>query len=208
MSMQPREEPTPRRQGRRPGANETRQAILYSARARFAKDGYAGATIRKIATDANVDASLIMQFFGSKDDLFQAVMSITPSTLSRISEAFDGPMDSVGDRVARAFLDVWDGEPADSEPFIAMLRAAIGNEQATVQLRELIQIRLVADLRPELRDDPQFIIRIQVVSSMLVGVIVGRRIVHIEALAREDRESLITLVAPAIQAIFDAPATR
>ena len=205
MSSDAGKEPTPRRQGRRPGASETRSAILYAARARFAKDGYAGATIRKIATDANVDASLIMQFFGSKDELFQAVMSITPSSLSRISDAFDGPADSVGERVARAFLEVWDGEPADSEPFIAMLRAAIGNEQATAQLRELIQIRLIADLGPRLRDDAQLVIRIQVVSSMLVGVIVGRRIVHIDALAREDHESLIALVAPAVQAIFSAP---
>ena len=37
------------RRGRRPGPSGTRQAILDAARAHFAKDGYALATIRAIA---------------------------------------------------------------------------------------------------------------------------------------------------------------
>jgi AcrR family transcriptional regulator len=71
----------------------TRQAILDAARTRFAQDGYASATIRKIAADAGVDTSLVIQFFGTKDDLFAAVMSISPEALSRITSAFEGPED-------------------------------------------------------------------------------------------------------------------
>ena len=194
--------PAPRRPGRRPGANETRSAILDAARTRFAKDGYAGSTIRKIASDANVDPSLVMQVFGSKEHLFREVMAGTPSALSRISAAFEGPKDTLGQRVTRAFLDVWDGGSPDSEPFHAMLRAAIGNEQAAEQLRELIQSRLIDDLEPGLRERPGMVIRVQVVSSMLIGVIVGRRIVHVDALVNEQRESLVALIAPAVQAIL------
>lgn len=84
------------RRGRRPGASGTRQAILDAARARFSRDGYAAATIRKIAADAGVDATLVMHFFGSKDELFGAVMSITPNALSRIAGAFQGPEHSRG----------------------------------------------------------------------------------------------------------------
>ncbi|WP_239451892.1 hypothetical protein [Frondihabitans sp. PAMC 28766] len=72
-----------------------------------------------------------MQYFGSKDDLFAAVMASGPNTMSRISEAFDGPEESLGNRVTRAFLEVWDGNPVESEPLQALLRAAIGSEQAT-----------------------------------------------------------------------------
>jgi AcrR family transcriptional regulator len=204
MSTPVQPSPAPRRQGRRPGANETRVAILDAARTRFAKDGYAGSTIRKIAGDAGVDPSLVMQFFGSKEDLFREVMAGTPSALSRISEAFEGPTDTLGQRVTRAFLAVWDSGSADSEPFHAMLRAAIGNEHAAEQLRELIQTRLIDDLDPRLRERPDTVIRVQVVSSMLIGVIVGRRIVHVDALVHEDRESLIALIAPAVQAILVA----
>ena len=185
--------------GRRPGASGTRQLVLDAARARFAADGYARATIRKIAADAGVDGSLVLQFFGSTEALFREVMAITPSALSRISDAFDGPPETLGERVTRAFLDLWDGDPQDSEPFLAVLRAAISNEQASAQLRELIQARLAHDL---VTRDPDLTMRVEVVSSMLIGVIVGRRIVHVDALVEQDRESLVSLIAPGVQAIL------
>jgi AcrR family transcriptional regulator len=189
----------PKRQGRRPGSSGSRQVILEAARTRFAKDGYAGATIRKIATDSGVDASLVMQFFGSKEQLFTEVMSITPSALSRISAAFDGPPHALGERVTRAFLEVWDGDAQQSDPFLAMLRAAISNEQASAQLRDLIQARVVHDLAA---GDPELTVRVEMVSSMLIGVIVGRRIIHVDALVEQDRDSLVELIAPAVQAVL------
>lgn len=195
---------TPKKQGRRPGSSDSRQVILDAARARFAKDGYTGATIRKIAADSGVDASLVMQFFGSKDDLFREVMAITPSALTRISAAFDGPEDSLGERVTRAFLQVWDADPPESEPFIAMLRAAISNEKASVQLRDLIQARVNHDL---VSRDLDMTVRVEIVSSMLIGLIVGRRIVHVAGIVEQDRESLVRVIAPAVQAILAPPGT-
>jgi AcrR family transcriptional regulator len=194
---------TTKRPGRPAGSSGSRQLILDAARARFATDGYAGATIRKIATDSGVDPSLVMQFFGSKDDLFREVMAITPSALSRISDAFDGPVVSLGERVTRAFLEVWDGEAEQSDPFLAMLRAAISNDQASAQLRDLIQTRVVHDLASR---DPDMTVRVEMVSSMLIGVIVGRRIIHVPGIVEQDRESLVQLIAPGVQAILTGAA--
>src|ERR1700761_8209820 len=117
------------RRGRRPGTSTTRQAILEAARARFASDGFAATTVRRIAADAGVNASLVMQFFRSKNELFAAVMSISPDALARFSTAFEGPDEHLGERVARAYLEAWEG--ADSEPLMAMLRGAIANQQAS-----------------------------------------------------------------------------
>lgn len=194
--------PTPKRQGRRPGSNQTRQIVLDAARKRFAADGYAGTTIRAIAADAGVDSSLVMQYFGSKEDLFGAVMSITPHALSRFAEAFDGPEDGLGERVARAFLEIWEGDPADSEPLLAMLRAAMSNEQATVQLRDFLQARIT-----ELpgHGAKEAALRIGLASSMLVGLTVGRRIVRVPALADASSESLIHVLAPALQSVLVDP---
>lgn len=192
------------RRGRRPGESGTRQAILDAARARFAADGYAATTIRKIAADAGVDAALVMRFYRSKDDLFAAVMSISPEALSRIAQAFDGPEQALGERVTRAHLTLWEGDPQDSEPLLAMLRAAIANPQAAAQLREFIQARLLHQIGPRLRDDHDATLRSGLAASMLVGVIVGRRIVQVPALVEEDLESIIRRVAPAIQMILTA----
>jgi AcrR family transcriptional regulator len=188
------------------GPTATRNAILDAARVRFATDGFTSSTIRKIAADAGVDPSLVMQYFGSKDELFASVMDLGPNTMSRISDAFTGPDDSIGERVTRAFLEVWDGDPLVSQPLQALLRAAIGNAQATAQLRGLIQKRVIDDLSPQLRDG-DMALRIEIACSMLVGIIVGRQLVKIEALVLQDREVLVAYIAPSIQAIL-GPTSR
>lgn len=190
------------RRGRRPGASTTRQAILDAARARFASDGFAGTTIRAVAADAGVNPSLVMQFFKSKDELFGAVMSISPKSLARFSTVFEGPDKHLGERVVRAYLEVWEGAPQDSEPLMAMLRAAIVNEQAGAQLREFIQARLLDGMGTGRPDDPDAALRAGLASSMLVGLMVGRRLVGVPILANADVEILVTLMAPAIQSVL------
>lgn len=191
----------PTRRGRRPGTSSSRQAILDAARARFAEDGYA-TTIRKIAADAGVNPALVMQFFGSKEDLFAAVMSISQGALSRIDQAFDGPEHGLGERVTRAHLTLWESDPQDSEALMAMLRAAVSTPQAAAQLREFIQVRLLKQLGLRLHNDQDATVRSGLAASMLMGVIVGRRIVQVPALAAEDLESVIRMVAPAIQTVL------
>jgi AcrR family transcriptional regulator len=188
------------RRGRRPGTSTTRQAILDAARAQFARDGFASTTIRGVAAGAGVDASLVMQFFRSKAELFAAVMSISPNALARLSGAFDGPKEGLGERVVRAYLDVWEGAPQESEPLMAMLRGAIVNDQARGQLREFIQARLLDGVGPHTGDDA--VLRAGLASSMLVGLVVGRRIVGVPVLANADREKLVELLAPAVQSVL------
>ncbi|GFG95812.1 TetR/AcrR family transcriptional regulator [Mycobacterium timonense] len=195
------------RRGRRPGRSTTRQAILDAARTRFASDGFAATTIRGVAADAGVDASLVMQFYRSKNELFAAVMSISPEALARFSTAFDGPDENLGERVVRAFLSVWEGPAQDSEPLMAMLRGAIVNDQASLQLREFIQARLLEAIssRSAYHDDAA--LRTSLASSMLVGIIVGRRIIGVSVLASADSEVLVALVAPAIQRVLTSSST-
>lgn len=197
------------RRGRRPGASTTRQAILDAARARFAADGYAGTTIRRVAADAGVDASLVMQFFRSKEELFGAVMSITQEALARLGSAFEGPDEHLGERVVRAFLEVWEGDPRDAEPLLAMLRGALAEGGAKAganeQLREFIQARLLDGVRSRPGDPDEAALRAGLASSMLVGIVVGRRIVGVPILAEADGDALVARLAPAIQRVLTAP---
>jgi AcrR family transcriptional regulator len=190
------------RRGRRPGASTSRQTILDAARARFACDGFAATTIRVIAADAGVDASLVMQYFRSKNELFAAVMSISPDALARLRTAFDGADDHLGERVVRAYLSVWEGAPEDSEPLMAMLRGAIVNEQAAAQLREFIQARLLDGITSRPADHHDAALRAGLASSMLVGIVLSRRIVGVPILANVDTETLVALVAPAVQSVL------
>lgn len=55
-------------------AAQTLEAILAAAKERFETNGWAGTTIRAIATDANVSQKTIEVLFGTKASLLQAVV--------------------------------------------------------------------------------------------------------------------------------------
>ncbi|MGP2440494.1 TetR/AcrR family transcriptional regulator [Streptomyces sp. JW3] len=196
---------SPARRGRRPGRNTTRQAVLDAARRQFAAAGFKGTTIRAIAADAGVDAALVMQFFRTKDELFGAVMSISPEALACIAGAFSGPLESVGERAVRAYLAVWEGDQPDADALRAMLRGAVSNEQAGAQLREFIAARLSEGLQHFGSDRHDAALRAALASSMLIGITVGRQIVRVPVLADEDREEIVRRVAPALQAVLAPP---
>lgn len=186
--------------GRRAGGVTTRQAVLDAARARFANDGFAATTIRRVAADAGVDASQVIQFFGSKDQLFAAVMAIPASALQRFDTAFEGPDEHLGERVVRAHLEAWDGATSESEPLMAMLRGAISNEQARTQLRDFIQSRLLNGTTGRANDDAA--LRAGLAAAMLVGIVTSRQIIGVAALVAADTEQLVTTVGPAIQQLL------
>lgn len=188
------------RRGRRPGTGSTRQAVLEAARARFATDGFAATTIRVVAADAGVDPSQVMQFYRSKDELFAAVMAIPPSALEKFSTAFEGPDEHLGERVVRASLMAWEGMPEESEPLMAMLRGAIVNDKASAQLRDFLQSRLQHGTSG--RHDPDAALRAGLASTMIVGVVTGRRIIGVPTLAEADTDQLVAILGPAIQVIL------
>ncbi len=197
------QKPAPRpKRGRRPGPGDSRQAILDAARARFAAEGYAGATIRKIAADAGVDAALVIQFFRSKDELFAAVMAVPPEALERMTAAWTGPSDTLGERVARAYLGAWEGAAEEAEPLLAMLRGAIAHETAAQQLRDFLEARLLAAIDARLRGDHDTRLRVALASAMLVGVVVARRVVALPTVAGEELEDLVAHIAPALQTLL------
>ena len=199
--------PTAARRGRRPGTGSTRRVVLDAARARFARDGFAATTIRRVAVDAGVDPSQVMQFFRSKDELFAAVMAVPASALERFDTVFEGPEEHLGERVVRAHLSSWEGAAEESEPLMAMLRGAITHDHASAQLREFIQSRLAHGT--EGRGD-EALLRAGLAASMLVGVVTGRQIIGVPALVAADTERLVATLAPAIHQVLvgAAPQTR
>jgi AcrR family transcriptional regulator len=72
---------------RRRGAGGTRQALLDAARHRFARHGYAAATVRDIAADAGVNVALISRYFDSKIGLFEACLQLAEESVSRSAGA-------------------------------------------------------------------------------------------------------------------------
>jgi len=187
------------RRGRRPGTASTRQTVLEAARARFAREGFTATTIRRVAADAGVDPSQVMQFFGSKDGLFAAVMSVPQAALDRFATVFEGPGEHLGERVVRAYLEAWEGAAEESDPLMAMLRGAIVNEEASAQLRAFIQSRLVHGMHARGADA---MLRAGLAAAMLIGIITSRRVVGVPVLVAADTDTLVRTVGPTIQQLL------
>ena len=97
-----------RRPGRRTGDSGTKEAILAAALESFPDRGYDATSVRAVAKQAEVDPGLIRQYFGSNKQFFTAAVVDRSELGDRVLDALDGPTDSVGERIVRAYLDLWE----------------------------------------------------------------------------------------------------
>src|SRR6476660_3479305 len=105
----------------------TRAAILAAARERFAADGFERATIRAIAADADIDPSMVIRYYGSKDKLFAAAADFD----LQLPDLGGTPPDEVGAALVGHFLHRWE----DNGTLVALLRAAVTNDTAAERMR-------------------------------------------------------------------------
>ncbi|GAA4794780.1 TetR family transcriptional regulator [Actinomycetospora chlora] len=191
------------RRGRRPGDSGTRAAILDAARARFAGEGFRGATVRAIAGDAGVDPALVMHYFGTKQALFVAAMEF-PLDPAQVVPHLVGPgIDGLGERLVRFLIGVID-ELGEANPMLGLVRSAVSHPDAARMMREFlgeaILDRVAAAIeadRPRLRAD--------LCASQIVGILVARQILALPELAAADRELLIGVYGATIQRYLTAP---
>ncbi|HEY3505836.1 MAG TPA: TetR family transcriptional regulator [Actinocatenispora sp.] len=184
------------RTGRRPGNPDTREAILAAARDAFARQGYAGASVRRIAAAAGVDPALVHHYFGTKGDLFAAALKLPFSPDRLLPEVLSGDRDGIGERVVRAFLGIWDG-PAGPQA-LAALRAVLASDADAGLLREFLISQLLRRAADEyaLSDAAT---RIPLAASHLIGIVLARHVLRIEPLAGASVDWLAATVGPTIQ---------
>jgi AcrR family transcriptional regulator len=187
-----------RRPGRRPGANETREAILAAARDAFAAHGYEKATIRGIARQAEVDPALVHHFYGSKEDVFKAAVG---DVLAPIAEAMAGvgpgaDPTSTSERLARVLVTLWEREPT-KDALLGAVRAAVTSETAAALLRGIVQEHAITAVAAS-SDQPDAELRASLIGSTMVGLAVARHVLEVEPIASLDEERLTALVAGTI----------
>ena len=185
------------RGGRRSGDSGTRDAVLRAARERFARDGYAGTTIRAIATMAGVDPALVIHFFGSKDALFAACIEFPQDYNELIRQMLAGDKETVGERLTRFYFEMWE-DAKTGESLLAMLRSIASNQDAATMAHELISSQLVARLvEADEYDHPE--LRFTLASGQLFGVMFARHVVEVDPLAAVPLDDLVQQVAPSVQ---------
>ncbi len=191
----------PRRRGR-PGSDssvDTKQAILDAARAQFAAKGFAGASLRAIAGDAGVDASLISHYFGDKSRLLVATMQLPVDPVAKIQSVVDGGPDGMAERLLRTFLEAWDPH---RDAFSTLVRTTFGPGDDQAPMLQLARSVLISSLVGVLEGDDREL-RAALIASQLIGMATARYVVRFEPLASTSADTLAGVFAPALQQIID-----
>ena len=190
------------RTGRRPGAGGTEAKILAAARAKFAKAGYDGGTIRAIAGEAGVDPALVLHYFGSKEGVFRAAVAFPVDPAKLMPQLLAPGLDDLGERLVRFFLDTWDS-PA-GRPLLGLLRSVVASEEAAALLREFITREVLGRLAAALKaDQPR--LRASLAASTLIGMAMLRYIVKVEPLASAKPEVIAGWLGPTVQRYLTDP---
>ncbi len=168
-------------------------AIAAAAAGLFAERGYAGTTVRDIATAADVDPAIVIRRFGSKEALFLA--AVRPSALADVWAAtLAGPLETFGERCVAALLDAR-GDTRGA--FLALLRASdaagIGSS-----LRAAHETSFVGPLRARLGGE-RADLRARLAAAAAGGILYALWAVGDEALGA-DRDELVRRYGAVVQA--------
>jgi AcrR family transcriptional regulator len=193
----------PRRPGRWRTGEHSRRRILEAARGCFAERGYDRATVRQIATDAQVDPAMVYYFFETKSRLFTEALAMPVNPAERLADALEPGIDGAGERIVRHFLAVWDSA-ASIEPLLALMRSAPTDERSAAMFTEYIHREIVGRLAAVVPNEDAHL-RAELLGAHLMGIALARYITRLEPLASASADVLAAWVGPTLQRYLAGP---
>ena len=191
--------------GRRGGQPETRQAILEAAAARFATEGFTGATVRSIAADAGVDAAMINYFFGSKQKLFEEALALRANPIALVTELVKGPIDGFPRRLLTTLVTTWDNAE-NRPPLLTIISAVKDDPAANGLLRNFLEEVLAGPVAERLIKagvpGENARLRAGLLASMCIGLVMARYLVRARPIADMPAQAVIDGLVPALEAVL------
>ena len=174
-----------------PRSEGTRRAILRAARALFAARGYEQTTIRAVAAQAGIDASMVMRYFQSKAGLFTAAVSTDLQVPDLSSAAASGR----GELLVRYFVSRWEASAGDDK-LIALLRTAVTSDAVAEQVQSTLTRRLTGPIAA--LGGEQVPERAALIAAQLLGLALCRYILRFEPLASLPADDVVAAVGPSV----------
>ena len=174
-------------------ADQTRATILVAARERFAESGYEAATIRAIAADANIDPSMVMRYFGNKDQLFAAAAEFD----LRFPDLTDVPRAELGTTMVRHFLARWEGDDA----LVMLLRSSTTNAEAAQRMKDIFAAQLLPAIAKILPDDAPR--RTGLIATQVLGMALCRFVLRLPPVVAMSGDELVDWLGPTLQRYVD-----
>jgi AcrR family transcriptional regulator len=175
-----------------PRSEGTRRTILGVARSVFAARGYEQTTIRAVATQAGIDASMVMRYFGSKAGLFAAA-----STMDlQAPDLRSAPADRRGELLVSHFVERWERNPSD-DTLVFLLRTAVTNEAVADQMEATFNELITKPVAALFEHDAAR--RGALIGTQLLGLALSRYVLRLRPVASLSVEDVIAGVAPCVQ---------
>jgi AcrR family transcriptional regulator len=176
-----------------------REAILAAARARFTEQGYDRTTIRQVASDADIDPSMVMRYYGNKEGLFAAAVDVD----LRLPDLAALPRDQVAGVLANHFVTIWRSDR--NGPLSILLRSAVTHEDAAERLRSVFADQVAAMVRGLLGEAPDADVRAGLLSTQLLGIALTRYILRLPPVVALDDEQVIAITTEFVDRILGGP---
>jgi AcrR family transcriptional regulator len=146
----------------------TAKRILEAAQVEFGDHGLEGTTVRAVAQRAGVDPALVIQHYGSKNDLFAIAIQL--------------PRESSEDDVAQHLFDVLDVRLDEPPPETrALVRSMLTAPEATRAMKSFLDERVRNLARTG--DDGDAELRAALTVSSILGLTIARHFLELDALA-------------------------
>ena len=188
------------RTGRRTGSPPTREAILETAAEMFHRDGYSGTSLRAVARAAEVDAALVVHYFGTKAGLLRAALEAEfERKEDPMAEVLASGPDEVGERLIRRLVTEWD---RDSAAIVTLMSCSLREPVASELLHELVKERLTAPLAQALQDGGHCCdaeLRADLAAAQIIGLSIARQSLRLESLVTRDADELAAIYGPLLQ---------
>ncbi|HEY0331301.1 MAG TPA: TetR family transcriptional regulator [Rhodopseudomonas sp.] len=187
-------ETTIRRSGLR-----TRQRILDAAMLRFSQHSYEETTLREIAADVGVDVALVHRSFGSKEELFTAVLEL--SFDDGLREAMAAP--DLGAALTRHFFTHRrDSSLRVVDPLHIAIRS-LGSERTQPILQRFVQQIFIAPLTERLGAGGEQ--RAALIVSAFAGLAILRDVLEVKGLRDDGRNTIQLLLEQIVTTCIAAP---
>jgi AcrR family transcriptional regulator len=194
----------PEKHNRRPGSRGPREErgvtiaqIQAAARASFAKNGWAGTSLRAIAREVGVDPALVHYYFSSKEELLDAVTTFPAEWVAAIQTAHSVPLAQRGEAIVRNVVWTW-SQPEIREALVSILLTAAHDPRTHEKVRAVITTSLQPAVADRITGEER-LLRAALIGSQVLGLVMHRYVWEIEPLASLPDEHLVVVIGPTIQ---------
>ena len=177
-------------------AEATRAAILEAARERFARESYDDVGMRDIARDVGVDAALVSRYFGSKEDLFTAVLD----SCENGADLMEGDRATFGQRIAHEAI--FEGKSESKLKGLLILLRSVGSTKAMELVQRTGNERFFNPFS-EWDGGPEAAVRARLAAAFIMGMAVSREITAGFGLTPAECEKLADRMGVLLQDIID-----